>query len=45
MIIAVVNSGTSILAGFAIFSALGNMAHEQGMEVTDVAEKGWYAVT
>ena len=40
VIIALVNSGTSILAGFAIFSALGFMAHEQGMEVSDVAEKG-----
>ena len=42
MIIAVVNSGTSILAGFAIFSALGFMAHEQGMKVSDVAEKGLF---
>lgn len=40
VIIALVNSGTSFLAGFAIFSALGFMAHEQGVEVSDVAEKG-----
>ncbi|XP_076811808.1 sodium- and chloride-dependent betaine transporter-like [Clavelina lepadiformis] len=40
MIIAAVNSGTSLLAGFAIFAALGFMAAEQGMEVKDVAEKG-----
>lgn len=40
VIIACVNSGTSFLAGFAIFSALGFMAKEQGMSVADVAEKG-----
>ena len=40
VIIAAVNSGTSILAGFAIFAALGFMAKEQGVEVSDVAEKG-----
>jgi len=40
VIIACVNSGTSFLAGFAIFSALGFMAKEQGVEVSDVAEKG-----
>jgi len=40
VIIACVNSGTSFLAGFAIFSALGFMAEEQGLEVEDVAEKG-----
>ncbi|XP_078484910.1 sodium- and chloride-dependent GABA transporter 2 [Ciona intestinalis] len=40
VIIAAVNSGTSILAGFAIFAALGFMASEQGVAVKDVAEKG-----
>jgi len=40
VIIACVNSGTSFLAGFAIFSALGFMAEEQGLNVEDVAEKG-----
>lgn len=34
------NSGTSILAGFAIFSALGYMATEMGVEVKDVARGG-----
>ncbi|XP_039263077.2 sodium- and chloride-dependent GABA transporter 2-like isoform X1 [Styela clava] len=40
LIISVVNSGTSILAGFAIFAALGFMADEMGVEVADVAESG-----
>uniref|UniRef100_H2ZG36 Transporter n=1 Tax=Ciona savignyi TaxID=51511 RepID=H2ZG36_CIOSA len=33
-------SGTSILAGFAIFAALGFMATEQGVSMEDVAAKG-----
>jgi len=34
------NSGTSFFAGFAIFSVLGFMAHEQGLNVGAVAEGG-----
>ncbi|XP_043943546.1 sodium- and chloride-dependent GABA transporter 2-like [Protopterus annectens] len=34
------NSGTSFVAGFAIFSVLGFMAHEQGVPVSEVAESG-----
>lgn len=34
------NSGTSFYAGFAIFSVLGYMATEQGVQVADVAESG-----
>ena len=34
------NSGTSLYAGFAIFSVLGFMAHEQGLTVSEVAEHG-----
>ena len=34
------NSGTSMYAGFAIFSVLGYMAHEQGLQVSEVAESG-----
>ncbi|KAL7408421.1 hypothetical protein ABVT39_023242 [Epinephelus coioides] len=34
------NSGTSFVAGFAIFSALGFMAYEQHTDISKVAESG-----
>ncbi|XP_039999729.1 sodium- and chloride-dependent betaine transporter-like [Xiphias gladius] len=34
------NSGTSFLAGFVVFSVLGFMAHEQGVSVDNVADSG-----
>ncbi|XP_063341585.1 sodium- and chloride-dependent GABA transporter 2-like isoform X2 [Pelmatolapia mariae] len=34
------NSATSIVAGFAIFSVLGFMTYEQGVEISEVAESG-----
>ncbi|ELT92206.1 hypothetical protein CAPTEDRAFT_221230 [Capitella teleta] len=40
VIFAGLNSGTSFLSGFVIFSVLGFMAHEQGVSVADVAESG-----
>ncbi|XP_077396553.1 sodium- and chloride-dependent GABA transporter 2-like isoform X2 [Festucalex cinctus] len=34
------NSCTSVVAGFAVFSVLGFMAHEQGVPISEVAESG-----
>ncbi|KAI5109224.1 solute carrier family 6 (neurotransmitter transporter), member 13 isoform X1 [Silurus meridionalis] len=34
------NSGTSLVSGFAIFSVLGYMAYEQGSDISTVAESG-----
>nr|XP_046161708.1 sodium- and chloride-dependent GABA transporter 2-like [Oncorhynchus gorbuscha] len=34
------NSGTSIVSGFAIFSVLGFMTYEQGVSIEEVAESG-----
>ncbi|XP_054649760.1 sodium- and chloride-dependent GABA transporter 2-like [Dunckerocampus dactyliophorus] len=34
------NSGTSVVAGFAVFSVLGFMAHKQGVPIAEVAESG-----
>ncbi|XP_052795792.1 sodium- and chloride-dependent glycine transporter 1-like isoform X2 [Mya arenaria] len=40
VIVAVINCGTSIYAGFAIFSLLGFMAYQTNQEVKDVADSG-----
>ena len=39
-LLACCNSGTSLYAGFVIFSVLGFMAHDQGIPISEVAEKG-----
>ncbi|KAM5147737.1 sodium- and chloride-dependent taurine transporter [Mantella aurantiaca] len=40
MLLGCLNSGTSFVSGFAIFSVLGFMAQEQGVDIADVAESG-----
>lgn len=32
--------GTSILAGFLVFSVLGSMAHQKGVTIQEVAKSG-----
>ena len=44
LIICAVNSATSILAGFAIFSVLGYIAMIQGQEVKDVVSQGTHHI-
>uniref|UniRef100_A0A3Q3WJN3 Transporter n=1 Tax=Mola mola TaxID=94237 RepID=A0A3Q3WJN3_MOLML len=39
-LLCLLNSSTSFLAGFAIFSVLGFMADEQGVDISTVAESG-----
>lgn len=41
-VLAVINSGTSFFAGFVVFSVLGFMAAEQGVDISKVAESGKY---
>ncbi|XP_048750537.1 sodium- and chloride-dependent taurine transporter-like isoform X1 [Ostrea edulis] len=40
LVVAAVNSGTSILGGFVVFSVLGFMAHQQNVDIDQVAESG-----
>ena len=42
MALCFLNSGTSFVAGFAIFSILGFMSQEQGVPISKVAESGEY---
>lgn len=44
LVIAVVDAITCLLAGFAIFSILGNLAENQGKDVGDVIQQGLCSV-
>uniref|UniRef100_A0A3B1J9B0 Transporter n=1 Tax=Astyanax mexicanus TaxID=7994 RepID=A0A3B1J9B0_ASTMX len=39
-LLCLLNSGTSFIAGFAIFTVLGFMAQEQGVHISEVAQSG-----
>ncbi|KAJ8258269.1 hypothetical protein COCON_G00172810 [Conger conger] len=41
IIVCLTNCGTSVFAGFAIFSILGHMAHVSGKPVSEVAQDGF----
>lgn len=40
IIVPIVNCGTSVFAGFAIFSVIGYMATELNLKVEDLADAG-----
>jgi len=44
MIGPIMNSGTSLFAGFVTFSTLGFVAHEKGLTIDDVVTQGKYDV-
>ena len=40
VIVSIINSSTSFLAGFVVFAVLGHMAHVQNVPIENVAESG-----
>jgi solute carrier family 6 amino acid transporter-like protein 5/7/9/14 len=42
MIVPLINCGTSVFAGLVIFSILGFMSHETGIDITKVVKQGMF---
>ena len=40
VVVPLINCGTSLYAGFVIFSVLGYMAKQAGVDVEDIADSG-----
>ncbi|KAJ1532232.1 hypothetical protein ONE63_000849 [Megalurothrips usitatus] len=40
LIVSVTNLGTAVFAGFAVFTVMGFLAHQQGVSVTEVVDSG-----
>jgi solute carrier family 6 amino acid transporter-like protein 5/7/9/14 len=40
MIVSLIDTFTSLLAGFTVFAILGNLAHEMNVDVSEVAKSG-----
>jgi len=40
MIVSLMDTFTSLLAGFTVFAILGNLAHEMDVDVSEVAKSG-----
>ena len=43
ILISLVNCGTSLYGGFAVFSVLGYMAHTLGTEIENVTDAGYHS--
>ena len=45
LIVSLINCGTSLFAGFVIFTMMGFMSHKLGVDVEDVVKGGMFCVT